>query len=315
MAVVSLCFSGNPRAILNYREEWQAYFDMLRTEHELRIFFHCWSETGLVRRSGGRFIEGTYQSGRYDSFDNLIAFLRPEAFRIESPVRSYDEILDVMGDIYVSVVQAHPRAILSQSHSIFQADEVRREHEKAHGPSDVVIRLRFDLKPTTLLMNEIRYIVRYPQHEVLFAPSPTWHMHPGGGGGCRGCHAFFDRERLQSDYGARAAYFLRSHPAHDNDICDLYATGNPEVMRRYSGAFARIAETYQEVKRRLGEHISDYVVEPDGDRPGILKITGTRSGDFSLEASPIFVPEKIIREGLRDVVIVHGESCFMAERR
>lgn len=57
-------------------------------------------------------------------------------------------------------------------------------HEKAQEPSNVVLKLRFDLKPVGLVMSEINYLLHFLHRDVLSAPGLHWHTHPGDGGGC-----------------------------------------------------------------------------------------------------------------------------------
>ena len=315
MGIVSLCFSGQPRSILTYREEWQEYFRMIREQHELRIFFHCWSDRGLVVKAADRFVEGVYHNETYDSFDNLIALLKPFAFRIESSGGSYASLIKQLGDIYITTVQPRPEFVLSQLHSIHQADVIRREYDATHGPSDAVVKLRFDLKPHILLTHELDYVVAHPDRDVLFAPNPLWHVHPGGGGGCTVCNAFFEARQSGDADDPSERRFLASHPYHANDICDLYAISNSRTMRAYADAFPNIRKIYDAMKTVFKDQLADYVVEPDKVFGNVRKIMGTVSGHYDLERSPAFVPEKFIRQNMRRFVVVHGRSMFVIERR
>ena len=315
MGVVSLCFSGQPRSILTYREEWNEYFRMIRGQHELRIFFHCWSNRGLVVKAADKFIEGVYHNEIYDSFDNLIAFLKPSAFRIESSGGSYRNLIRDLGSIYITTVQPRPEFVLSQLHSIHQADVIRRDYDALHGPSDAVVKLRFDLKPHILLTHELDYVMTHPDHDVLFAPNPGWHVHPGGGGGCVVCDAFFETSRSTLRDDASVRRLPPSHPFHANDICDLYAISNSRTMRIYADAYSNIRKIYDSMKTVFKDEIANYVIEQDTVFSNVGKITGTVSGHYDLERSPAFVPEKFIRQNMRRFLVVHGRSMFVIERR
>ena len=205
--------------------------------------------------------------------------------------------------------------MLSQLHSIHQADVIRHEYDAVHGESDAVVKLRFDLKPHMLLMIELDYVVGHPDRDVLFAPNPQWHVHPGGGGGCTVCNAFFEAARPSNADDAPARHFLTSHPHHANDICDLYAISNPRTMQKYTDAFPNIKKIYNAMKTVAKDQIANYILEQDKVFNNINKITGTVSGHYDLERSPAFVPEKFIRQNMREFLVVHGRSMFVIERR
>ena len=314
MSIVSICFSGHPRAFLNYKERWAAYFDAIRARHQLRIFFHCWSDMGLVRQQDGRFIEGAYEQARYDAFDALIGFLNPCAFQIQSAIDAYEAEIAGLGTIYVSSLQASPTAMLSQLHSIHLSNRLRTQWEAQAGTADVVMKLRFDLVPARTILNEIEFVAAHPHDPVLFAPSPDWHRHAGGGGGCTECHAFFDAHFRAPDYSEQAGLFLSRHRSHRNDICDLFAVASSPVMDRYCAMFPQAAALYDVVRSDNAAAIDGYSLDQPYENNQIRRIVAARSG-FDIENSPIFVPEKLIRVNMRDTVVVHGESLFTIARR
>lgn len=314
MSIVSICFSGHPRAFLDYKDSWSAYFDTIRARHELRIFFHCWSDTGLVRQQGKAFVEGSYEAGRFARLDELVAFLDPCAFQVQSATDAYEAEIAALGVIYVSSLQAPPRAILSQLHSIDLSNRLRTQWEAEADPADVVIKLRFDLVPARTPLHEIDFIVSHPDDPVLFAPSPDWHRHPGGGGGCAACHAAFEASRRSPDFSAQASRFLSRHRSHGNDICDLFAIASSPVMDRYCAMFRASEELYDIVKADSAAAIGRYSLEQPFENRRIQRIATTQV-EFDIEASPILVPEKLIRANMRGNLVVHGESVFTIARR
>ncbi len=314
MSIVSICFSGHPRVFLDYKEAWSAYFDTIRARHQLRVFFHCWSDMGLVRQQGGDFIEGSYEAARYTRFDELVAFLDPCAFQIQSATDSYEAEIAALGVIYVSSLQAQPQAILSQLHSIHLSNRLRTQWEAEAGPADVVMKLRFDLVPARTLLDEIDFIVSHPDDPVLFAPSPDWHRHQGGGGGCVECHAAFNASVRSPDFSVQAGRFLSRHRSHGNDICDLFAIASSPVMDRYCAMFRAVAELYDIVKADNAAVIDEYSLDQPYENRRIQRIVAARSG-FEIENSPIFVPEKLIRANMRGSLVVHGENVFTIARR
>lgn len=290
---------------------------MIRREFVLSIYFHCWADQGLVRMSDGKYVEGELVPGYYSEFRELIDYLSPAAFTIESfsPKLSADSAK--FPSVVLSSWQANRKKILSQLYSIYRADRLRSRFEASENcPSDVVVRMRFDAVPHNFTLNEIRYVADHPSAKVLFAPSPAWHVHPGGGGGCRECHAFFDANWLQADFDSRTHEFLRHHRRHRNDICDLFAVGSPQTMERYAQIYrdARLlnALLQEDVNPRV---MQDYRFVQDTDDPSDRRIHSTSAYPFDIEESPVFVPEKLIRFQMAGYLVVHGETIVVIQRR
>ena len=314
---VAICFSGHPRTFLDHAASWDQYFSMIRREYVLSIYFHSWADQGLLQMSDGKYVEGALVPGFYPEFQELIRFLNPTAFAIESFSPELNAEIEKFPPVILSSWQANRRKILSQLYSIHSADRLRSDFEtfESH-TSDVVVRMRFDAVPQNFTLNEIRYVADHPSAKVLFAPSPTWHVHPGGGGGCSECHSFFDANRLHADLDFRVHDFLKHHRRHQNDICDLFAVGSPQTMERYAQIYrdARLlnAQIQDDVHPRV---MQDYHLVSDGDAPPDQRIQTTSAYPFDIEESPVFVPEKLIRFQMAGFLVVHGESVVVIQRR
>ena len=317
MKKVAICFSGHPRTFLDHAASWDQYFSMIRREYALSIYFHSWADGGLVRMSGGEYIEGELVPGYYPEFQELVRYLSPAAFAIESFSPKLNANIRKFPSVVLSAWQASRGKILSQLYSIYSADRLRSRFEAFENcPSDVVIRMRFDAVPQNFTLNEINYVANHPSAKVLFAPSPAWHVHPGGGGGCSECHAFFDANWLLADFNLRAHDLLKHHLRHRNDICDLFAVGSPQAMERYAQIYknARLlnAQLQEDVHPRV---MQDYDLVQDGDDPSGHRIRSTSAYPFDIEESPVFVPEKLIRYQMAGFLVVHGETVVVIQRR
>ena len=317
MKKVAICFSGHPRTFLDHTASWDQYFSMIRREYALSIYFHSWADQGLVRMSGGECIEGELVPGYYPEFQELIRYLSPAAFAIESFSPNLNADVKDFPPVILSSWQANRSKIRSQLYSVYSADRLRSHLEASENClSDVVVRMRFDAVPQNFTLNEIHYVANHPSAKVLFAPSPAWHVHPGGGGGCCECHAFFDANRLQADFDSRAHDFLKHHRCHQNDICDLFAIGSPRTMERYVRMYkdARLlnAQIQDDVHPQV---MRDYHLVQDGDEPSDRRIQLTSAHPFDIENSPIFVPEKLIRFQMAGFLVVHGETVVVIQRR
>ena len=314
---VAICFSGHPRIFLNNTASWDQYFSMIRSEYDLSIYFHCWADHGLVHFSNGKYIEGEFENGYYPDFQRLISYLQPAAFCIESFSPEVIEKGRNLSSVILTSWQAGRKKILSQLYSISRSDALRRNFERSEcKASDVIIRMRFDVKPANFTLNEIRYVAVHPEMDILFAPSPAWHGHPGGGGGCKECHAFFDDNWLKDGFERCINQFIERHPQHSNDICDLFAVGNPSVMKRYANIFNDAEQLnfrlLQSANRSL---LDDYELVPDADDVRDKRIAGTKRTPWDIERSPAFIPEKLIRLQMIGSLVVHGESIFIIDRR
>ena len=317
MARVSLMFSGNPRAMLSHKQEWTNYFTTLRERHEVKIFVHAWTEQGFVKHHPtmhGRFWDGHYETGAYQNFPELLDFLQPTGSFVQEHFRDYSAELKGVGDIYVSSDQGSVHAIMSQLHSIHLANELRKTHS-----CDVAIRLRMDLDPQRVTTKEVDWINYYPEAPLLFAPNPSRHPHPGGGGGCLTCGEFFKTCFQRHDLMKRYGTFCAGHGAHTNDICDIFALGNPTTMDTYCGMFDRIKTIYPQVREVLSAEIGRYDLDvQEFDGYTIKRIKGSvfrPGGECNLEGSPIFVPEKLLRFHMKDYIVLHSESIFGVRRR
>ena len=267
--------------------------------------------------SDGEYIEGELVPGYYPKFLELIKYLNPTAFAIESFSARLNANTAGFPEVILSSWQASRRKILSQLYSLYSADRLRSRFEASENcPSDVVVRMRFDAVPQNFTLNEIHYVANSPSAKVLFAPSPAWHVHPGGGGGCCECHAFFDANWLQADFDSRAHDFLKHHLRHRNDICDLFAVGSPRTMERYARIYRDARPLNAQIQDDIHPRImQDYHLVQDSDDPSGHRIQSTSAFPFDIEESPIFVPEKLIRFQMAGFLVVHGETVVVIQRR
>lgn len=269
----------------------------------------------MLRGPDGGFVEGSYDTGRFNRFDEILDFLRPAAFAIETDAPDLDRRIAEFPAAILTSVQASRRAILSQIYSVGRADLLRCTYERTHGPSDVVFKLRFDLNPVGFVMDEIDYILAHPETPVIFAPTPHAHVHPGGGAGCRACQAFFDQNHEAPDFDVRLSDFLAAHGRHSNDICDLHAIASPASMSEYTRALDKSAEIYQQVLLAYKlTNVRAMGVEPDRDEPRDLRVVGGGIGFRSVEHAPFFYPEKLIRFGTGSQLVLDGRSVFRIHR-
>ena len=316
---LAICFSGNPRKILENRAAWDKTFDEYNKSFDLSFYFHCWSETGLVKRLENEFIEGEYVRGRYSDFDQLVSWLNPEAFSIESLSPEFEQKTENFPNVILNINQAGKRAILSQVYSIERANDIRREFERLNPKlrADVVLRLRFDLFPLELQIEDYLWLVENKSVPVVFVQSPRYHRHPGGGGGCLECERFFQEYRHFPDCNARFQEFLKNHQVHGNDICDLFAAATPAIMDRYASLFSRAEAIWQEINAH----------NADADRHAELAVEGVElhpdlrivsvSGDYgqTIENNVhCFYPEKLLRFALPNVLVLHGINTFSIVR-
>ena len=317
MKNIAVCFSGHPRAFLEHVTTWNQYFSMIQSRYNLFIYFHCWADQGLVPLVDGQYIEGQLISGYYDAIQDLIKFLRPAAFSVESISPELWQKCENFPSVILSSWQASRRKILSQLYSISRADVIRETFEASENvKSDVVVRMRFDAVPHNFTLNEINYVAAHPEANVLFAPSPAWHVHPGGGGGCTECHSFFDANWLKDGFEARAREFLQDHLCHGNDICDLFAVGSPRTMKHYTNIYSNAEVLNARIQNAAGPHVMrNYHLVPDEENSSDRRIHATLEHSFDIENSPIFVPEKLIRSQMAGFLVVHGETVVVIHRR
>ena len=302
---------------MEHTASWDQYFSMIRREYALSIYFHSWADHGLVRMSGGGYVEGELVPGHYPEFQELIRYLNPAAFAIESFSPELNTVAENFPPVFLSNIQANRRKILSQLYSVRFADRLRSQFEASRNcPSDVVVRMRFDAVPQNFTLNEIRFVADHPNAKVLFAPSPAWHVHPGGGGGCVECHAFFDAHWLQADFDSRTHEFLKHHRRHRNDICDLFAVGSPQAMERYAQIYRDVRLLNAQVQEDVHPQVMQgYHLVQDSDEPADRRIHPSAALPFDIEESPIFVPEKLIRFQMARFLVVHGETVVVIQRR
>lgn len=311
--IVSLCFSGHPRVFLNYKDSWEKIFDSFRERYELRLFFHAWANRGLLKMAGGHFAEGQYEVERFSSFGELLDFVNPSSFMIESKSDELEEAYQKFDPVLLSFNQASKYAILSQLYSIEKADKLRRRFDKDHGESDVVFRLRFDLSPDLLDFSDVEYLIAHPDVPVIFAPSAETHVHPGGGAGCRVCNKFFLECRETPNFLARLGEFFSNHGHHGNDICDIYALGNARMMSVYSSMFSRSSDIWQKI--RSFSALTDISEIPTRGDPGNLQDSriAPHGHDYE-ERIHCFYPEKLLRFGTEGALVVDSQSIFRLRR-
>jgi hypothetical protein len=312
-STVSLCYSGQPRMFMKYRHLWTQFYDEIREVCDLRIFFHAWAQQGLVRKIGGEFREGNYEHTIYRDFDSLIDFLQPQNFAVEYAAPEFEHEVASFPPVSLWTSQASKYYILSQLYSVTRADSFRQHYDQAHGVSDAVLRLRFDALPIVHRFREIAYVATNPDIPILFAPAPHAHGHPGGGGGCLACTALFSSHSENGAIWSHLKAHFATHAWHSNDICDIYAIASSRVMSRYATIFwsARtIWERIAAISALMPE--PTFPARPDHHNPVDRRFeTTTQHLEESFHA---FYPEKLLRFGMNDVLVVHSEAEFRITR-
>jgi hypothetical protein len=174
------------------------------------------------------------------------------------------------------------------------------------------MKVRFDLTPATVGTPEMCYIAEHPEVPVIFAPSPSFHRHPGGGGGCRTCNEMFLRDQDTTLTNGRD--FYRRHPCHSNDVCDLFALGGPDAMSLYSSLYSQSARIWRKAQAYMARNkIRMPLTMSDPMNPVDRRIV---TNNFDAEQSiHCFYPEKLIRFGVTPALIVDSDITFHIKRR
>ncbi len=308
---VAICFSGHSRAFLRYKPQWQDFFDDLRQEFALDIFYHMWSSTGYLEHSNGVYVEGTYAEEDFSSIDLVNNFLKPKSYCVESNSAVLNAKLSNFPHVYLNHRQSGKQRILSQLYSIEQADRLRRDHEARHAPSVAVMRMRFDLAPCNrmqgeLIRKEVRHIIENPAVPVIFGSNPAYHGHYGGGGGCQFCDAAFRAAGSQ-------AFQVPRH-RHTNDLCDLFALGSPACMEAYSSLFTH-AETIWGRVRADCKCPDALGLTPYRDSEDANDLRFVLNGEQLEHELHCFYPEKLLRFHLEGIAVVNSASEFHICRR
>ncbi len=314
---VSICFSGHPRSFLDHESAWNEYFNVIQEEFDLSVYFHSWADAGLLQKSSDGFTEGALEPGRYNRLQELVSYLRPAAYAIESVSTELQRRVQSMRPVILSSWQGGRNSIMSQLYSIHKADLLRRAFEEKNGAqSNVVVRMRFDAPPHLPVINDLRFVAQNPKLDVLIAPSPAWHVHPGGGGGCVVCQAFYVAHQGQAALTDKVNSFLKEHRHHTNDICDLFAVGSPKVMERYTDIFNQADVLFSKVIAETPRNIMDgLTLTPDTDCSDDRRITATVETAWDIEVAPVFVPERLVRLQMAGVLVLHGETIVVIRRR
>lgn len=289
---------------------------MIRGHYNLAIYFHCWADQGLVPCVDGKYAEGHLIPGYYQRMQELVDFLCPAAFAIESALPDLVWKNKNFPSVILSSMQGSRRKIFSQLYSINHANAILEAFEASERiQSDVVVRMRFDVVPHTFTLKEINYVAAHPNMRVLFAPSPAFHVHPGGGGGCQDCQRFFDANSLRGDFEICIQKFLKYHRPHANDICDIFAVGSSKTMKHYTQIYNKAHLLIGQIQDSINPRImQDYCFVQDDEEASDRRIQSTSAYPFDIEESPIFVPEKLIRFQMAGFLIVHGETVVVIHR-
>jgi len=188
--------------------------------------------------------------------------------------------------------------IKSQLYSINKCYKLMEEYgEDNNIKYDIVFRFRFDSDLTNfnLTKNLINDILSY---KIIFVPNiDNQHTHPDYGTSCWAC------DNLYYKYGRKHVHIFE----HTNVICDLFAYGSQESMKKYCDLY----NNYDELNDSFfNDNLKQYQTITDNIKyeNGNYNLKGHNGHIDSLYYYNCSYPERLLQKFLKDFMLVQSKE-------
>lgn len=264
---------------------------LLCNNYNYDIFVHTWDNIGLKgsETNINDYLNKEYVISQVQSLPNLVKY------EIENN-RSYIESLP-NNTKYFNYSSPEP-FIKSQLYSINKAYKLFDEYRKENNINyRAVFKFRFDNEMFLFNLNE-EILSDINKHDIIFVSNnDSLHMHPDYGTSCWACDNMYYKHKLKD------VHFFE----HTNVICDLFAYGSVESMRKYCytyDEYDKINEQfYEQNKNSLLKHNKNIKLEND-----VHKLLGNKGHIDSLYYYVCSYPERILQIVLKNYMLLESKN-------
>lgn len=283
---VAIMLSGHMRNFSRRIKFWKEFVS--RYSNRVDFYIHTWNESGTRDTT-----EWIALGKCPPMFEEIKTVFRPNAILVEN----HEELFETFSFskqglplYYVNFKQLEKssdftRNIGSQLYSIMKCHQLVLESGNKY---DIIMRLRSD----AIIENFGNIFTRPMQfiknrRDVLVINGSKNHSHPGGGRGCSKC----DQEYF---YNGK-----RIHESHENDLCDIFYYGTPDVMAKICNLFndvSNVVESFRKYNNKAirNKDVSKYLKIHSS---GVIGITNSHVYENKLKG---FYPERLIREYMKN---------------
>jgi hypothetical protein len=267
----------------------------LKDNYDIDVFIHTWDNIGL--KGSETDIDGATNK---KNVENAIAsIVNVKDYMIET---NKDFLLDIKEETEKNLYfnYSSPEIFIkSQLYSVQKSYELLENYSiKNNIKYDCVIKLRFDLSFNSFAV-DYDLISEINNHKIIFVTNSEEHFHADYGASCWACDNMYHKQGLKSVH-----YF-----EHTNVICDLFAYGSQEAMKKYSNSYSDYdslnksfieenLKIIEEKKLNIPKIGNSYQLFPKGH-------VGHLESLYYLNCS---YPERIIQKRLKDYMLVETKK-------
>jgi hypothetical protein len=255
------------------------------------IFIHTWDNLGIKGSETNINDKINYNQvlNEINKYPNL------KNYKIENNKNYINSLENVIGYFNFSSPE---KFIKSQLYSINESYKLMEEYSVNQNVKyDIVFKFRFDC---TLDVFNIKEHLKNDiiSNKIIFTPNiDCKHNHPDYGTSCWACDNMYYR------YGLKKVHIFE----HTNVVCDLFAYGNMESMKKYCDLYNHYDELNNSFKEQnleqLKEHNKNIKLE-DGD----YKLKDMNGHIDSLYYYNCSYPERLLQKFLKDYMLIESRE-------
>lgn len=139
MNKIALLITGTTRNYVQNYPTWKKY---LLDIYHVDIFFHTYDVVGYQKQENKLI---TPDMTQYVDIKTVVSLIKPIKYKVDNLEHMLSFFRNTMPTTFTNKSVAHPEFIKAQLYSIFQANLLKKEHEKSNNfKYDLVIKIRFD---------------------------------------------------------------------------------------------------------------------------------------------------------------------------
>ena len=256
------------------------------------VFVHTWDTIGMKGEEtnlNSQVLKDNVQK-ELDKLPNLVKY------KIENNKDYIDGLPKKTG--YWNFSSPEP-FIKSQLYSINQSFELMEEHTKKTGKKyETIVKLRFDCEIDSFKLTH-QVVEDYKNHNIIFVPEDkiSNHSHEDYGTSCWACDNMYHKFKLKEPHVFE----------HTNIICDLFAFGGYEGMKKYCNLYNVYDEINEEFDKKNQETLKKLktdVQKVDGN----YKFLGPEGHRDTLYYYYCSYPERMLQQYLSDYMLPHTNT-------
>lgn len=261
--------------------------EFLNSNTDIDVFVSCWDDFGFRNTNGLEKIEYSEIKKSIKKIKNLKSYeiLNNKSFFDENKNSSVNYYNYSSPEIFIK----------SQLYSINRSLKVFENYKLLNNKNyDVIFKSRFDCNVIKFSMESEKIINDIEKNNIIFVTSNNCHDHPDFPNGCLACNNMYRKGMLKPHIFD-----------HTNIICDFFAYGNFESIKKYCSLYYEYDNLNKKFEQKNYSHIKNHNI-PHTKKDNVTYLSHLDS----LYYAYCSYPERMLQYYLHDYMIVSSENVI-----